>query len=300
MATQFSSPVTAAQVGTYFVGQYYQVLQQAPDSVYQFYSEASTMLRTDGNIRDTASAMLPPLNSSRPASSEWNHIPEPANYQVAALSDSIEKSGTYMNAIEEEEEEEDEIKSVYVKNIQPSMTESEIEEGFKKFGEIKPDGVIIRSRKDIGICYAFVEFEDMTGVQNAIEAGSTHVAGRPVYIEERRPNCFIPSRGASMYSILNHQPSLFETIHTFKEEGAGVVEATTQKLQGGVMSLAAMDRMEVTETTPGQEDQEMVTIDQALAKSRASKFTIHQSKYEEMLKYFVQNRSFLDFERRDQ
>ena len=46
------------QVGTYFVGQYYQVLQNQPDFVHQFYSEASIMIRIDGNNRDTASAML--------------------------------------------------------------------------------------------------------------------------------------------------------------------------------------------------------------------------------------------------
>ncbi|KAL7180896.1 hypothetical protein ACSBR1_039871 [Camellia fascicularis] len=42
----------------YFVGQYYQVLQQQPDFVHQFYSEASTMLRIDGNSRETATTML--------------------------------------------------------------------------------------------------------------------------------------------------------------------------------------------------------------------------------------------------
>lgn len=46
------------QVGTYFVGQYYQVLQQQPDFVHQFYSDASTMLRIDGNTRETATGML--------------------------------------------------------------------------------------------------------------------------------------------------------------------------------------------------------------------------------------------------
>ncbi|KAL7204506.1 hypothetical protein ACSBR2_017558 [Camellia fascicularis] len=45
-------------VGTYFVGQYYQVLLQQLDFVHQFYSEASTMLRIDGNSRETATAML--------------------------------------------------------------------------------------------------------------------------------------------------------------------------------------------------------------------------------------------------
>ncbi|KAL7174161.1 hypothetical protein ACSBR2_033419 [Camellia fascicularis] len=58
MATPFHLPVTAAQVGTYFVGQYYQVLQQQPDFVHEFYNEASTMLRIDGNSRETATAML--------------------------------------------------------------------------------------------------------------------------------------------------------------------------------------------------------------------------------------------------
>jgi hypothetical protein len=46
------------QVGSYFVGQYYQVLQQNPDLVHQFYSESSTMTRVDGESSDTASAML--------------------------------------------------------------------------------------------------------------------------------------------------------------------------------------------------------------------------------------------------
>jgi len=46
------------QVGTYFVGQYYQVLQSQPEFVHQFYSDASTMLRVDGNTRETAAAML--------------------------------------------------------------------------------------------------------------------------------------------------------------------------------------------------------------------------------------------------
>ncbi|KAL7212275.1 hypothetical protein ACSBR2_015032 [Camellia fascicularis] len=58
MATPYHLPVTAAQVGTYFVGQYYQVLQQQLDFVHQFYSEASTMLRIDGNSREPATAML--------------------------------------------------------------------------------------------------------------------------------------------------------------------------------------------------------------------------------------------------
>lgn len=40
------------------MGQYYQMLQTQPDFVHQFYSDASTMLRIDGNMRETATAML--------------------------------------------------------------------------------------------------------------------------------------------------------------------------------------------------------------------------------------------------
>ncbi|CAJ1976538.1 unnamed protein product [Sphenostylis stenocarpa] len=58
MATPFPFPISAAQVGTYFVGQYYHVLETKPELVYQFYSDTSTMLRIDGNARDTATAML--------------------------------------------------------------------------------------------------------------------------------------------------------------------------------------------------------------------------------------------------
>ncbi|XP_028185976.1 probable splicing factor, arginine/serine-rich 3 isoform X2 [Glycine soja] len=85
-------------------------------------------------------------------------------------------------------EDEDEIKSVYVRNLSPTVSVSEIEEEFKNFGRIRLDSVSIRSCKDVGVCYAIVEFEDMTGVRNAVKAGSVEVAGRQVYIEERRPN----------------------------------------------------------------------------------------------------------------
>lgn len=58
----------------------------------------------------------------------------------------------------------------------------------KKFGKLKPDAVAIRTRKDIDVCYAFVEFEDVTGVQNAIEASTVQIGGHQLYIEGRRPN----------------------------------------------------------------------------------------------------------------
>lgn len=46
------------QVGSYFVGQYYQVLQQQPDLIHQFYSESSRAIRIDGDSSETANSLL--------------------------------------------------------------------------------------------------------------------------------------------------------------------------------------------------------------------------------------------------
>ncbi|XP_022157971.1 putative G3BP-like protein [Momordica charantia] len=398
MGTPFHIPVTAAQVGTYFVGQYYQVLQQQPDYVHQFYSDASTMLRVDGNFRETATAMLQihalvmslsytgieiktahsseswnggvlvmvsgsvqmknfnrmrtfvqtfflapqekgyfvlndifhfvdeepvhhypavlltqsnldstlsapttvpetvsnyslngevqarefaapavkenghidnhkfveqklqqvpesktileentadvnsmhqnastvfqdhlpvsveehaeepqkhtyasilrvakgqdtpiaapqyPVSKSTPPASEQNHTSPLTSQQLTTPTPNNserEQTGGEFPSIDEDGE----IKSVYVRNLPSTVSASEVEEEFKHFGKLSSDGVVIRSRKDVGFCYAFVEFEDITGVQNAIKAGTAQVAGRQVYIEERRANSNIPHRG---------------------------------------------------------------------------------------------------------
>ncbi|CAN0897671.1 Nuclear transport factor 2 [Linum grandiflorum] len=58
MAAPYPGTVSAIQVGSYFVAQYYQVLQQTPDRVHQFYSDSSTMIRVDGDVSETATTML--------------------------------------------------------------------------------------------------------------------------------------------------------------------------------------------------------------------------------------------------
>ncbi|MCI07062.1 putative G3BP-like protein-like, partial [Trifolium medium] len=112
--------------------------------------------------------------------SEWDLTPPSSNQQTTVSANTFERSET--DAVEElpAAEYEDEIKSVYVRNLSPTVSPSEVEEEFKNFGRIRPDGVVIRSRKDVGVCYAFVEFEDMSGVHNAVKAGSVEIAGRQV------------------------------------------------------------------------------------------------------------------------
>lgn len=40
-----------------------------------------------------------------------------------------------------------EVTSVYVRNLPANVTEAEIDQEFKNFGRIKPDGIFIRVRK---------------------------------------------------------------------------------------------------------------------------------------------------------
>ncbi|KAL7124159.1 hypothetical protein ABFS83_14G029200 [Erythranthe nasuta] len=386
MATAFPMSVTAAQVGTYFVGQYYQMLQNQPDFVHQFYSDASTMLRIDGNARENATAMLQihhlvmslhytsiEIKTAHSLES-WNrgvivmvsgsahvkgfnvrkkfvetfflapqekgyfvlndifhyvdeeqnllhpiaylpqsnldsklfspatvreHVPSymlggdiqphefaapskiedddeihnynyteehiqqmpeehileenfalhsngslsgPTNYVPDRLSSPFEEpvsepqKHTYASIVAKKQpapavvsqpsfnkpapqesqhshetpsqpssdpmerygieppdetsvmDDEVEVKSVYVRNVPTTMAASEIGEEFKKFGKLRPDGVAIRTRKDIDVCYAFVEFEDVSGVQNAIKASTVQIGAYQLYIEGRRPN----------------------------------------------------------------------------------------------------------------
>ncbi|MED6147526.1 hypothetical protein PIB30_044710 [Stylosanthes scabra] len=126
---------------------------------------------------------------SASAPSVSNHVAQPAAQQSSSSSTYAPEFSSEANNEEAYGlEEEGEVTSVYVRNLSPNVTEYEIDQEFRSFGKIKPDGIFIRVRKEIGVCYAFVEFEDIIGVQNALQASPIQLAGRQVYIEERRPN----------------------------------------------------------------------------------------------------------------
>ncbi|KAF8091300.1 hypothetical protein N665_0448s0016 [Sinapis alba] len=133
-------------------------------------------------------------NKNTQENNEWDQPLRTPSPQVAAPLAPAQQSNAYVTDYGAEAEdgfgfEDFEIKSVYVRNLPSDISASEIEEEFKNFGKIKPDGVFLRTRKDVvGVCYAFVEFEDMTSVENAIKASPIYLGGRQVYIEGRRPN----------------------------------------------------------------------------------------------------------------
>ncbi|KAK4273009.1 hypothetical protein QN277_021485 [Acacia crassicarpa] len=161
-------------------------LEEAPKRTY------ASILQTKGQAPPAIPQQSFKLVSSV---SESNHVAQPAVQQSSSASLNVPESG--FEAAEEGYglEEEGEVKSVYVRNLPATVTEAEIELEFKNFGRIKPDGIFIRVRKEIGVCYAFVEFEDIFGVQTALQASPIQLAGRQVYIEERRPNSGSTARG---------------------------------------------------------------------------------------------------------
>ncbi|XP_040379456.1 nuclear transport factor 2-like isoform X2 [Oryza brachyantha] len=93
--------------------------------------------------------------------------------------------------------EDDEFLSVYVGNLSPSTSVFDLEKVFQAFGKIRPDGVAIRSRKEAGVFFGFVEYEDMSGIQNALSASPIELNGRLVHVEERRPNSGIYRGGGA-------------------------------------------------------------------------------------------------------
>ncbi|RAL42865.1 hypothetical protein DM860_009372 [Cuscuta australis] len=86
--------------------------------------------------------------------------------------------------------------SVFVKNLPTTVSIQDIVREFQNFGTIKQGGVVLRKGKDVGNCYAVVEFEDVKGVCNALKVSPIKLNGRQVHIQERRQvNKNITSRG---------------------------------------------------------------------------------------------------------
>jgi hypothetical protein len=84
--------------------------------------------------------------------------------------------------------------AIYVRNLPLNAIPQQLEDEFKAFGAIKADGIQVRSNKIQGFCFGFVDFEDASSVQSAIEASPVMIGDRQCYVEEKRTN---GSRGSS-------------------------------------------------------------------------------------------------------
>ncbi|KAK2979645.1 hypothetical protein RJ640_015053 [Escallonia rubra] len=131
-------------------------------------ASASVYVPTSSLRRAPANADKQMLVSSKPS-------PEP---EAAPTGESAPESS---NAHEEVEGH-----SIYVRNLPLNATVAQLEEEFKGFGAIKPGGVQVRSSKQQGYCFGFVEFESVESMQKAIEASPVTIGGRQAVVEEKR------------------------------------------------------------------------------------------------------------------
>ncbi|KAM6593835.1 hypothetical protein CsatA_001538 [Cannabis sativa] len=95
--------------------------------------------------------------------------------------------------------EEAEGHSIYVRNLPYDATVEQLEEEFKKFGPIKREGVQVRSSKQ-GFCFGFVEFENLTSMQTALEASPITIGDRQAVIEEKRTTTRVSGSARGKYS----------------------------------------------------------------------------------------------------
>uniref|UniRef100_A0A0D6R0U5 NTF2 domain-containing protein n=1 Tax=Araucaria cunninghamii TaxID=56994 RepID=A0A0D6R0U5_ARACU len=77
-------------------------------------------------------------------------------------------------------------RSIYIKNLPFTAAASDLETEFKRFGKIKAGGVNVVNRKETGVCYAFIDFEESASVQSAVGASPMPFGGRQIYVEEKR------------------------------------------------------------------------------------------------------------------
>ncbi|KAE8692171.1 Tetratricopeptide repeat-like superfamily protein, putative isoform 1 [Hibiscus syriacus] len=181
-------------IGSYFAGQYYQVLGQQPDLVHQFYSDASRMIRVDGDSSESASSMLfiniqlqlykrqarfklnvsspvaePPVSDYVLEEEIMGESPAEETFVLHhSVVDTIQEPQLYFGGPVEEPPRRTYAyvigtihQSVLVSshillgqmclNLQQRHSVGSLvsEEGVKNFGKIKPDGVFVRSRKDV-------------------------------------------------------------------------------------------------------------------------------------------------------
>ncbi|KAJ7535404.1 hypothetical protein O6H91_12G031700 [Diphasiastrum complanatum] len=141
---------------------------------------------------------------SKTASNNMDRATAPAapTPTLSASTPPISENGADDEAVDVEHEGDG--KSIYVKNLSMNITASQLEEQFVKFGAI--NGINVRSQKQQGFGYAFVEFEDVASAQRAIDASPIMIGGRPAFVQEKRPASsragrgrILPGRGDRIY-----------------------------------------------------------------------------------------------------
>ncbi|KAK4351640.1 hypothetical protein RND71_030953 [Anisodus tanguticus] len=157
------------------------------------------------HLKGSAASLSPPAHASRkPMEKSVEQVNQPplTTDRPASSSNSVD------NANNQEGEATDGY-SIYIKGLPPNATIALLAEEFKKFGPIKSGGIQVKNNRVLehGYSFGFVEFEDASALQKAIEASPILIGGRQAVVEEKKSTNsrgnfrgrFFPSGGGSGY-----------------------------------------------------------------------------------------------------
>uniref|UniRef100_A0A7N0U9X9 Uncharacterized protein n=1 Tax=Kalanchoe fedtschenkoi TaxID=63787 RepID=A0A7N0U9X9_KALFE len=124
-----------------------------------------------------------PLPSTVPATAK-DVSKTVARQTIATPVAATDKPTLNKDVIENGNQQHEEGYSIYIKALPMNATPTQVEAEFKQFGPIKRGGVQVRSSK--GFCFGFVEFEEATSVQKAIQASPVIIGGHEVFVQEKK------------------------------------------------------------------------------------------------------------------
>lgn len=95
-------------------------------------------------------------------------------------------TGNFILSDSKASEDEAEGYSIYIRHLPPNLTVDQLETEFKRFGPIKQNGVQVRSNRQQGFCFGFVEFEELSSMQSAIQASPIIFGTHEAIVEMKR------------------------------------------------------------------------------------------------------------------
>lgn len=163
-------------------------------------SYASIVMHLKGSATSFSSPPAPASQKPMARSIEQvNQPPVTATVRPASSSNSVDN-------VNSQEGEVTDGYSIYIKGLPPTATVGLLADEFKKFGPIKNGGIQVKNNRLQRFSYGFVEFEEASALQKAIEASPILIGGRQAYVEEKKSTNYrghfrgrFPSGGGSGY-----------------------------------------------------------------------------------------------------
>ncbi|CAK9186003.1 unnamed protein product [Ilex paraguariensis] len=173
--------------------------EDSPKKSYASIVSSQTKKRVSGPTK-----VYIPSNNTRVDPSKMEKQPVSLAAQTPAPEASASSAPSSVNAHESwSAQDEAEGHFIFIRNLPLNVMVTQLEVEFKKFGPIKQGGVQVRSNKQQGFCFGFVEFHYLSSVHKAIQASPITIGGRQAEVEIKRTTTrvdsvrgrFLPGRG---------------------------------------------------------------------------------------------------------